>query len=308
MATLLKKRKDSSGEADSFMRWCHNRTTKQNRNCVIAVVGGTGTGKSYTCLRIMENRAKMLNREPDVRNCCRSTTEFMQRLNSGELKRGDVIILEEVGVNVSAREWQSKMNKLINYVFQTFRTQNLIVLLNLPDIRMLDINSQRILHAKIETLGIDFENQRSKFKFKIRKHRPSSGKDWWIFMKIRVGRAIKKIRSMSVLKPSDWLCDAYEKRRKEYTDKLNKEVEDSFLNTDIKKVGEILDSSAKQWTEKMFELQEVYYRLKEKYGKKPIQQQIADELGTLRTTVSKRMQSMDKSYPIWRKSPRKSPF
>lgn len=306
MATLLKER-ENQGEVDFLMRWFHNRTSERNKNCVIAVVGGTGSGKSYTCLRLMELRAKMLGREPDVRNCCRSTTEFMQRINSGELKRGDVIILEEVGVNVSAREWQSKMNRLINYVFQTFRTQNLVVLLNLPDIRMLDVNSQRILHAKIETSGIDFEKQRSKFKFKIRKHKPSSGKDWWIFMKVRIGRKVKKIKLMSVKKPSDDLSIPYEKRRKEYTDKLNKEVEDSFLNSDVKKVGDILESKSKKWTDNMYKLQEVYYRLKEKSGKKPTHKQLADELGVPRPNVTRRLQSMDKTYPIWRKSPRKVP-
>ena len=108
---------------------------KQNRNAIISVVGDTGSGKSYACLRILERMNEIINpgKKANVENCCRTLPEFMERLK--HVKKGDVIILEEVGVNLAAATWASKLNRIMNHIMQTFRTQNLVVLLNLPNQR-----------------------------------------------------------------------------------------------------------------------------------------------------------------------------
>jgi predicted secreted Zn-dependent protease len=113
---------------------------------------------------------------------------------------------------------------------------------------------------------------------------------------------------MSVKKPSDWLCERYEERRAEFTKQLNKEVEESLMNTEMKKIGQILDTKAKSWTKKMFDLQAVWYKVCEKLGREPKLKELSEETGIDYRLISKRLKSMDKSYPIWRKSPRKSPF
>ena len=48
-------------EADTFFKWLSRRTMKQNRNAIISVVGDTGSGKSYACLRILERMNEIIN-------------------------------------------------------------------------------------------------------------------------------------------------------------------------------------------------------------------------------------------------------
>jgi len=91
-------------EAPSLFRWFRRRTQHLNKNVILVVVGSPGSGKSYSCLRIMEKMAELNNRKCDIENCARDIEEFMGRVNSPDLKTGDVLVMEEVGVNVSSRD------------------------------------------------------------------------------------------------------------------------------------------------------------------------------------------------------------
>jgi len=218
--------KQERNESESLFKWFQNRTMNANKNVILAVVGNPGSGKSYSCLRILEKQSQLLNRPVNINNCCRDLKEFINRINSGELKAGDVLVLEEVGVNASARQWQSLMNNLFNYLLQTFRNLNLIVLLNLPDIRMLDINAQRLLHGVISTKGVDLDNKITQISLKIRQHNFQNHKDYWKYLRVKIvkDKRIRKIKRFTLNKPSDELCTIYESRRNEFTRKLNKEI------------------------------------------------------------------------------------
>lgn len=289
-------------ESDSLLRWARRRTLHQNKNCIIPIVGNPGSGKSYACLRLLEKNATELGRVVDVTCMTRDAQEFMEKLNSGELKKGDIVVLEEVGVSLSSREWQSRINKTVNYVFQTFRNKNLIVLLNLPDIKMLDINVLRLIHGVIVMKGIDFENNLSKFAFKVRQHNFENHKDYWKHLRVkRNGRQVR-VKRHTLKKPSEQLIKEYEERRLEFTNKLNEVVMKEINNAKEKEEIKRNKGNGRPFTDFQLKVQELWHSGIKK-GK-----DIAKEMKTHASTLSKSMQSMNKKWPEWRDSPRKKGF
>lgn len=288
-------------EGDSFFRWMQRRTLHLNKNVIIAVVGATGTGKSYSCLRIGERMKELTSprKKYNVEHCCRDLNEFMNVLNSNKIKKGDVIILEEVGINIDARKWQNKMNRLINYILQSFRNKNLVCLLNLPDIRMLDINTRRLLHGVISTKGIDKEKQVSIISFKVRQHNYESHKDYWKYLRARIDGRIKKVKLITLKKASDDLIEAYEIRRKEFTDKLNKSVQEEIDQDNRREAKKEKKGNNIAFTERQYKIQELYHK-----GITRVTD-LAIELGVRPGTISDNMRFMTNKEPNWKEKPRK---
>jgi len=285
-----------NSESDSLFRWFQIRTQKKNKNVICVVVGETGSGKSYSCLRIAERMAEINKREFDIRNISRDIEEFMDRVNSGDLKSGDVLVLEEVGVNISSRDWASKMNKLINYVFQTFRNKNLIVLLNIPDVMMLDINTRRLLHGTIQPQGIDFKNKLTKIKFVKKQHNFQLHKDYHHFLKVRVNGRVRKIKNMTLNKPSDEICKLYEKRRDEFTEELNKRVSREILQERSRR--KFKNSPFKRHSQTL--VWKLYHDFIREFDKKPKLEDMGRLLNKAPSTVNKRYSTMDDNAPDWR--------
>lgn len=298
---LFIKTDNVNTESPSLFKWFRKRTLDLNKNVIMAVVGSPGAGKSYLCLRIGEKMGELNGRPFDIRNCSRDLEEFMERVNAGELKTGDVLILEEVGVNISSRDWAAKVNKLINYVFQTFRDKNLVVLLNVPDIRMLDSNTQRILHGVIQPKGVDVKRKICKLMVKLRQHNFQNHKDYWKFLRVMNNRKVKKIKSMILHKPSDELCAIYEERRSEFTDQLNKRVAREITEENEKKV--LKNSPFKN--PRHYKVWRLFQDYKTQFGEEPSQKDLSKVLGKTPSGLSHMTTLMDKKNPEWRNIPRK---
>ena len=284
-------------EADTFFKWLSRRTMKQNRNAIISVVGDTGSGKSYACLRILERMNEIINpgTKAKVENCCRTLPEFMERLK--HVKKGDVLILEEVGVNLAAATWASKLNRIMNHIMQTFRTQNLVVLLNLPNPKMLDINARRLLHGRITMKGINIPAKLSKISFKRRQYNSEYDKEYWKYLRTTINRKQVKIPTMTLNKPSDWLCKNYEKRRKEYTDRLKDDVTKEVNLTIAKESQRIHGGNGKPLTEKQQLIVDIY-----RTGVTKVVD-IGEKIGQTPQNVSAIMKLITKKHPNWRKTP-----
>ena len=283
-------------EAETFFRWCARRTMFLNKNVIIGVVGAPGSGKSYWCLRAGERMLQILKKDKpyNVKHCARDLNEFMVLLNSGKLHKGDVITLEEVGVNIDARSWQGKMNKLINYIFQTFRNKNLVCFLNLPDIQMLDKNTRRLLHGVVSMRGINQREKEVKFTFKIRQHNFESHKDYWKFLRCNINGKMKKVSMMTLGIPSPDLIKVYEARRLEFTQKLSSDIEKQLDVHKKKEDLKIHGGNGKPFTDKQQVVYELYHKGYTKY------MDLAKEIGIKPNTLTSLTQLMDKKNPMWR--------
>src|SRR4030043_2487267 len=143
MAKLLKVQ-DVMVEGEFFNRWAHNRILK-NKNILGAITGPTGSGKTYSLISLCENYYKnVLNKKFPIENICFSLGAVARRLDSGELKTGEILILEEAGCNLGSLDFQNKMSKMFTYILQSFRSMNLGLIMTLPVLTMLDRKSTRL--------------------------------------------------------------------------------------------------------------------------------------------------------------------
>jgi hypothetical protein len=72
---------------------------------------------------------------------------------------GDVIIFDEAGVNIFAREWQTKMNKALAKTFQILGYKHLGIILTFPSIMFVDKALRRLFNYILLAEGFDKEHE-----------------------------------------------------------------------------------------------------------------------------------------------------
>jgi len=138
MQTISQLRTDFRGFIDIW-----RRVHIQKQNAIVLVWGDTGIGKSWFSLWLAcildptfaENLKERVIFHPK---------EFLINLKRNVYKRGNVVILEEVGTSVGAREWYSRINRAIMKVLQTFRNKRLIVIMTVPSPSFVDTQSRKL--------------------------------------------------------------------------------------------------------------------------------------------------------------------
>lgn len=160
-----------------FATHIRNDLIKRNQNFMGVWVGKTGSGKSFSAISLAED----IDKNFSVDNICVSTKEMIERITSGDLKKGSALVLDEAGVNYSAKNWMKKENKYLGELFQTFRYLNYALLLNLPHIKFMDITERRLIHAGFVMKGIDRKNKVSYAQPKIFKSNPFSEREKFNF-------------------------------------------------------------------------------------------------------------------------------
>jgi len=194
------------------------RINRQNANLLIIICGQTGSGKSYSALTI----AKMINSKFDIKkHVVFNVEDFMSLLNNGKLRRGDVIVWDEAGIGIPAREWWTISNKAINYVLQTFRHLNLCVIFTTPSFDYIDKQTRILFHIYIETVKIDYNNQRVIIKIFENTFNPRMGKP---YQKYTWTNGIKNERH-NIGKPTKQMRKEYEELKKEFSLSLREGVE-----------------------------------------------------------------------------------
>jgi len=138
-----------------FLEIMRRRVHIKNKNVLAIYVGETGSGKSYSALR----SAEILDPNFTIDNVCFSTIEFLTFLRNGikkkTLKKGMVIIYDEIGIGHSNRNFQDAINKSLNFIFQGFRKENLIVFLTVPKMKFVDKQTRELMHYIVTPRRID---------------------------------------------------------------------------------------------------------------------------------------------------------
>jgi hypothetical protein len=125
----------------------------ENKHFVVMIVGEPRSGKSYSALRI----AELVDRDFTLDNLVYSPAEFLDRVVACEA--GDVIVFDEAGVNIFAREWQSKMNKALAKIFQILGYKHLGIVLTFPSIAFVDRAIRRLFNYILLAEGFDKERK-----------------------------------------------------------------------------------------------------------------------------------------------------
>ncbi len=131
------------GLSDEYLKAIVERETKRyKRGTIITIAGSThrktGTGKSYTALRIGEQNDKDYTQ--GASKVVYFLNEFLKVMNLIEEKKraGQVAVLDEAGSMLSADKWRSVVNKSVSYVAQTFRYTRAVMVLVMPQQNLID--------------------------------------------------------------------------------------------------------------------------------------------------------------------------
>lgn len=198
------------------------------------------SGKSYSALSF----ADMIDPEFTAENIAFTPIEFMQLIRSDRIKKGSVIVYDEVGARgMSAREWYSATNKMINVVLQLFRHKNLIVLFTVPNIGFIDKNARKLCQGLIEfdTSSVLKKRRLCRGYWKNIRAQQYSDKIFYQYHRVtdkKTGRPIKVKRVFFPLPPV-WLRNQYEQRKEEFAEAIYRET-----------MAELTGSGEKLWTAK----------------------------------------------------------
>ena len=135
-------------------------TSKFNDQVTILINGNRGSGKSYLCLDLACKTAIEIGKitGKPAGNYFPNSLDNMAiiRLDRvidvmANLQQYGVYVLDDIGVGYSNREWRSDKNQRMNKVLQTFRTDNVVTILSVPDKGMIDKVPREMIDKYIET-------------------------------------------------------------------------------------------------------------------------------------------------------------
>jgi len=276
-------------EGEIWCKWLHSKLIMNNKNVLGAELGATGSGKSYRDLRKAELWYEYHFKEKfPTENICFGVGSVVKKLSSGKLRRGELLIFEEAGVNLGSLDFQNEMSKMMTYVLQSFRSMNIGILFNLPYLSMLNKSARMLLHYSFESAGIDFKTGINKCKPFFHQVNQGSGKIYKKYPIINVNGGTRKVKRFSFAMPSQYLIDAYEQTKANYLQNLTKDYSKRLEEIELEKNPQKIDYPT--------ELEYHCYHLFER--EKKTKTEIAQITGKARHTVASYIEKVKKYLEV----------
>jgi len=204
-----------------------------NANVQQVFVGQTGSGKTYGAACFTGNVDPSFYDTHD--RIVFTAVDFLHTFQ--RMKPGEGLVFEEAGVELAARNFQSKVNKAIGYVNQTFRHRNLCVTYTVPSMKYVELQVRDLLHAIFAMNWIDKKNEVSYAHAWKVNHDCVTGitkRDHYTYKDSRGNTGVIEGVGFN-LPPKKWI-DEYEKMKTDYTtdlyDRLEKELRGEDINND----------------------------------------------------------------------------
>lgn len=215
-------------------QYVNDRIHKYNNSFNIAITGATGSGKSYSALRI----ASVFDPNFKIEQVVFGVEDCVKLINSDTLGKGSVILFEEAGVSLNNRKWQSDPNTLMNFIMQTIRHKNYIFIFTTPDLGFIDNATRKLFHCHMMTEKINVKEQCVQIKPYLLSTNQRTGKIYYKYLKYTTGEEYKKLVQLDVKKPTVKLIHQYEKLKLEFTSNLTREIEEKLSKKDKPKFTE----------------------------------------------------------------------
>jgi hypothetical protein len=198
-----------------------SRMHNEDDNWMGAVVGETGSGKSWAALRLCE----AVDPDFSIDQVAFNVVEFLRLVNDDSLGRGSMILFEEASVELSAHDWQSTENQFMRNVLDTWRHQNRGAVFTLPTFGGLDKGARGRMSALIQMWRKRAEQGYTLAKYKRLQQDSDSGQIYRKYPTIDG----QEHRLLKFTAPSPDLIEAYEQRKAQYTDDLNQQLLEELL-------------------------------------------------------------------------------
>jgi len=279
---------------DSFVRWIKKRVDN-NLNFLCLFEGPPGSSKSWSALSIARQIDPEFNPREQVAFNFKELMRIINKFNDVEIidaynklqnlniqvtitplhkRKYKLVIFDEAQTNLNNREWQSKVNKLFNYLLSTFRHQNIIVLFTSPYSDFLDSASMKLLHAKFELRGWNKKTGKAHIRPKLLQYNSKMKKFYEHSLFVIANGKMNKLVNWFIDKPSDDLTIPYEQMKTAFTQALNKKITAELeamdkpvenkqeLNPDSMQL-DLWEEASKGYTK----IQNIVDRLSVKYGR-----------------------------------------
>lgn len=224
-----------------------NQRIERNKNFLCAITGQTGSGKSLSALRIGET----LDKDFDIRNVCFSAREFLELVDGKvkPLKKGSVLVWDEMQVSMNSLDFQNLQSKLVNYILQTFRYQGFVLIISTPFFSFINASSRKLFHSRLETISINKTKKICTLKPLLLQTNQDSGEIYRKYLRVKTPNGIVPVTRLNVTLPSKELRDAYEKKKDEFNIKLRSDITKQLSVADSKDICKPLTEQQQQITE-----------------------------------------------------------
>ena len=213
----------------------YDRMMKQNKNWLAIMTGPTGSGKSYSALSIAETLDPSFNLDRIVF----TPQDFMRLFIDNKVGKGQMVIWEEAGVTMGARDFMSKVNKAINYFIQSFRSKNTGVIFTLPSMMMIDTQIRNLAHTLMQPIGLDKDNKLAIIKLFEIQHNPVSGETYQKYIRAFINGGVYKVNRIAVRIPSVQLRKAYEDKKELFLQSLASDTLSKLMPEDTNENGQL---------------------------------------------------------------------
>ncbi len=204
---------------------------KKGLYTLVLVIGLPGTGKSSTCFRLSELVSKGLEEKEEIKPKIKVVDSFLQLTEFiRNANKGDVAVIEEVGVLFPSRRSMAHDNVSVGKVLDTCRKKQVILLANSPILKQVDSNIRSMACLSIETLKI-IKNQKVVVSKPLRlQTNPGSGKTYTH----RLSRGGKEVHRTYTRMPNKEIWEEYEEQKDKFMEKLYEKLKLQALDNDEK--------------------------------------------------------------------------
>lgn len=229
------KPEDLNEEGKILNKIIYDRCIRNNKNFLMGTFGPTGSGKSYLNLRIAELWYEKYFKESfPVENVAfepsQLTKQIKERKAKGTLRRAEVFILDDCGAggDLGSLDFQKKAAKHMNYILQSFRSWNLVVLFNLPYFHMLNKQIRTLLHMRVLPFEVDRSRGKCYCRMNWLEYRQDKSEPLTPRIHVMVDGIWTPIDEHEFSKPSDNLIEAYEKRKDDFVSDVIDRAHEAF--------------------------------------------------------------------------------
>ena len=214
-----------------LIQYIRNRLWNLNQNFTCIIQGPPGTGKSWSSLSIA------LSVDPyfPIQRCIFSSDEFVDIVRS-EPPKGSAIVFEEAGVGLNNLNFWSANNQSANKILQTYRRQNLCLILNSPVGAFIDAKTLRLIDCEMTTSGINRKERYCRLNFNFLF--PNYYKKKEVYrnpLKVYNTKTMSwdYCNELNVFSPPKSLLNAYEEKKISFTRSLNKKISDELSQKQV---------------------------------------------------------------------------
>jgi len=226
------------------------------KNCLIVVVGATGSGKSLASVTLMYwTYAYMKGRFPTVEELKErwmfKAKDFLQRMNDKDLKKKDINLWDEAGIEVGHKSHATMQNRIVGWMTQTFRNLQQVVFFTVPTMAFMDASVRKLLHYQFEMRKILISENLAILKPLELQYNIRQDKLYYhnlVYPSDDGSGFLDEVNVVGIPKPPKEVEDAYESEAGKFKRELNVRLQGMLVKLEKKETREVDESKLRPLT------------------------------------------------------------